>query len=201
MLIPALSSASSMAAFGISNSMNQFSADTGGNINTALDLSFALQCYVDIVGAANGCVRMLVGGASPNGAQRVADAAPIIGQGYGAEWYYNTTNSRAEVRLFYWNGSASVYAGSVAWPYTFQYSNTVILAKNGATLSLYVSSGITSRPALLTSTTGLDTSGAAYAGAWASMAIAGHSTVAMPAGTSVAFRCCCDIRFMCNSGL
>jgi len=201
MAIPALSSASSMAAFGIANSMNQFSADTGGNINTALDLSFALQCYVDIVGAANGCVRMLVGGASPNGAQRVADAAPIIGQGYGAEWYYNTTNSRPEVRLFYWNGSASVYAGSVAWPYTFQYSNTVILAKNGGTLSLYVSSGITSRPALLTSTTGLDTSGAAYAGAWASMAIAGHSTVAMPAGTSVAFRCCCDIRFMCNSGL
>ena len=199
--IAALAVASSCSSTLIYSNMETMAAWTGQCPLITMDMAFAFQAYIAIGAGSNCRLRLMMGGALPQSAQYYANADPLTTRGFGAEFYWSTTNSRTEVRLFGHNGTTISYTTGVPYTSSGFTSNGIILAKTGTNLSLYWSSAPGSRPTLLTSMTIDNTAGVRYSYYCFTAVVVGSSAAAVPAGGGIEFNFINEVRYLQDSGL
>ena len=199
--IPALAVASSCSSTLIYSNMETMAAWTGQCPLITMDMAFAFQAYIAIGSGSNCRLRLMMGGALPQSAQYYANADPLTTRGFGAEFYWSTTNSRTEVRLFCHNGTTISYTTGVPYTSSGYTSNGIILAKTGTALSLYWSSAPGSRPTLLSSMTIDNTAGVRYSYYCVTAVVVGSSAAAVPAGGGIEFNFLNEVRYLQDSGL
>ncbi len=199
--IPALAVASSCSSTLIYSNMETMAAWTGQCPLITMDMAFAFQAYIAIGSGSNCRLRLMMGGPLPQSAQYYANADPLTTRGFGAEFYWSTTNSRTEVRLFCHNGTTISYTTGVPYTSSGYTSNGIILAKTGTNLSLYWSSAPGSRPTLLSSMTIDNTAGVRYSYYCVTAVVVGSSAAAVPAGGGIEFNFLNEVRYLQDSGL
>jgi len=131
---------------------------SAGSQRASIPMAFAVVANFDVNPSATGVnrVRIYMGGNS-SGAPPLADVDPLPGgYGFGCEFYWDTTNSRKEVRLFAHDndGGGVVYgSGLAATAAGFSQTTQVVVAHDGAgNVDLWFEENLQSAPATISTT-------------------------------------------------